>query len=49
MAGLMRRYPHLTVTVAIGGWNEGSANYSALAADPAKRKTFIDSVIKFLT
>lgn len=48
MAGLMKRYPHLTVTVAIGGWNEGSANYSALAADPAKRKIFIDSVIKFL-
>lgn len=48
MAGLMKRYPHLTVSVAIGGWNEGSANYSALAADPDKRKNFIESVIQFL-
>ena len=29
-----------------GGWTAGSRNFSPMAADPAKRKTFIDSVIE---
>ena len=41
-------YPHLKVTIAIGGWNEGSKKYSAMAKDPEKRKAFVDSVINFL-
>jgi chitinase len=36
------------VTIAIGGWGEGSENYSIMAADPAKRKKFIDSVLIFV-
>ena len=31
-----------------GGWNAGSGAYSMMAADPQKRKTFIDSVADFL-
>lgn len=49
MTALKHKYPHLTTTLAIGGWNEGSAKYSALAADPAKRKIFVESVIQLLS
>lgn len=42
------KHPHLKVTISVGGWNEGSTKYSKLAADPAARKTFIDSVMEFL-
>lgn len=41
-------YPHLKVSIAIGGWNEGSANYSAMAGDPARRSRFISSALEFL-
>merc|ERR1711892_1024837 len=41
-------HPHLKVTLAIGGWNEGSAKYSTMAKDPVKRKRFVDSSVKFL-
>jgi chitinase len=36
------------VTVAIGGWNEGSTKYSAMAKDSEKRQKFVDSVVQFL-
>ncbi|CAB3372894.1 Hypothetical predicted protein [Cloeon dipterum] len=45
---MKKQYPHLKVTIAIGGWNEGSTNYSRMAEDPQKRQIFIQSVIKFL-
>lgn len=32
----------------VGGWNEGSTKYSAMAADPAKRATFISSTLSFI-
>ena len=41
-------HPNLKVTLAIGGWNEGSKKYSAMAADPEKRKKFVESVVQFL-
>ena len=34
--------------IYIGGWNAGSGSYSMMAADPQKRKTFIDSLSEFL-
>nr|AWU67213.1 putative chitinase [Crangon crangon] len=40
--------PDLTLLLALGGWNEGSEDYSVMAADPTKRKTFIDSCIALL-
>lgn len=40
-------YPHLKVTIAIGGWNEGSKKYSEMVADPARRKRFVESVVAF--
>ena len=36
------------MTVAIGGWNEGSTKYSAMAKDSAERQKFVDSVVQFL-
>lgn len=41
-------HPHLKVTLAIGGWNEGSTKYSTMAKDPVKRKHFVDSSVKFI-
>ncbi|XP_046838481.1 probable chitinase 2 [Vespa crabro] len=48
MTALRNQYPRLKVSIAIGGWNEGSGNYSILASDKEKRKNFVDSVFKFL-
>lgn len=41
--------PRLKVTIAIGGWNEGSKKYSDMAKDPEKRAKFINSTIDFIT
>lgn len=40
--------PKLKVLAVVGGWNEGSTKYSAMAADPAKRATFISSTLSFI-
>jgi chitinase len=40
--------PGLKTLAAIGGWNEGSRKYSAVARDPAKRKRFAQEARKFL-
>ena len=46
----MLKKQHLScqVTLAIGGWNEGSTKYSTMAKDPVKRKHFVDSSVKFI-
>lgn len=41
-------HPHLKVTLAIGGWNEGSLKYSKLAADPERRKQFVKNALEFI-
>ncbi|CAF4833625.1 unnamed protein product [Pieris macdunnoughi] len=48
MVALKERYPHLKVTLAIGGWNEGSLKYSIMAASPETRAKFVQSVLLFL-
>lgn len=40
--------PKLKVTIAIGGWNQGSLPYSDMAKDPEKRKLFVKSVLAFI-
>lgn len=45
---LKLRYPHLKVSLAIGGWNEGSLNYSKMSADPAKRSRFVSNAVDFI-
>ncbi|GAB6024069.1 hypothetical protein CHUAL_008782 [Chamberlinius hualienensis] len=39
--------PALKVSVAIGGWNEGSQKYSAMAASASSRATFVQSAVSF--
>ncbi|PSN39969.1 putative chitinase 2 [Blattella germanica] len=48
MTALKNKYHHLKVSIAIGGWNEGSTNYSKMAANPASRRAFINSVSDFI-
>ncbi|XP_046398637.1 probable chitinase 2 [Ischnura elegans] len=48
MTGLRRHYPHLKVTLAVGGWNEGSQNYSAMAATANTRALFVASALDFI-
>jgi len=48
MTALKNRYPHLKVSLAVGGWNEGSANYSVMASTPTNRQAFINSVSNFI-
>ncbi|ERL92170.1 hypothetical protein D910_09490 [Dendroctonus ponderosae] len=45
---LKLRYPHLKVSLAIGGWNEGSKNYSQLVAEPPRRSKFVASAVDFI-
>ena len=45
---LKQTNPNLKAMLAIGGWNEGSVKYSEMAADPAKRATFVASAVKFV-
>ncbi|CAB3241732.1 unnamed protein product [Arctia plantaginis] len=48
LVGLKKKYPHLKVTLAIGGWNEGSPKYSNMASKPESRAAFIKSVLLML-
>ncbi|CAL4118675.1 unnamed protein product [Meganyctiphanes norvegica] len=46
--GLKEHNPSLKTLLAVGGWTEGSENYSIMSADPARRKAFIDSSIAMI-
>ncbi|KAJ8707114.1 hypothetical protein PYW08_011248 [Mythimna loreyi] len=48
IVNLKKKYPHLKVTLAIGGWNEGSPRYSNMASKPETRAAFIKSVVLML-
>jgi chitinase len=41
-------HKHLKVLLAIGGWNEGSRNYSDLAGDPHRRRRFVKQASEFV-
>lgn len=45
---LRERNPNTKTLIAIGGWNEGSAKYSAVVANPAIRAKFVQNVVKFV-
>ncbi|CAG2101361.1 unnamed protein product [Medioppia subpectinata] len=46
--GLRKKYPHLKLSVAIGGWDEGGKQYSEMVANKDKRTTFIKEVVDLL-
>ncbi|XP_076044156.1 chitinase-3-like protein 1 [Oratosquilla oratoria] len=45
---LKQKNHRLKTILAVGGWNEGSEDYSVMVADPAKRKTFVKSSVKLV-
>ncbi|XP_008556588.2 acidic mammalian chitinase-like [Microplitis demolitor] len=45
---LRKKSPSTKIMIAIGGWNEGSAKYSAMADDPELRERFADNVVAFV-
>lgn len=48
ITNLKNKYTHLKVSLAIGGWNEGSVNYSQMAASVNKRARFVESAVDIL-
>ena len=46
--GLKAQNPRVKALIAIGGWTEGSSNYSTMASTRQNRRRFIDSVVTFL-
>ncbi|XP_076656119.1 putative chitinase 2 [Halictus rubicundus] len=49
ITALREAYPHLkSVSLAVGGWNEGAKKFSDLASNPERRQKFINSVLRFL-
>ncbi|XP_045614101.2 acidic mammalian chitinase [Procambarus clarkii] len=45
---LKEQNPALVTLLSVGGWNEGSTNFSKVAGDPALRKTFVDTSLALL-
>ncbi|KAL4707013.1 hypothetical protein ACJJTC_000440 [Scirpophaga incertulas] len=45
---LKKKNPYLKTLLAVGGWGEGSAKYSKMAADPVMRAAFIKTALKTL-
>lgn len=43
-----KTHRHLKVLLAIGGWNEGSQNYSELAGHPERRERFVKQSSEFV-
>ena len=48
LTSLKATHPHLKVLLAIGGWNEGSANYSQLAQHPVRRANFVKQSSEYI-
>uniref|UniRef100_W8B3L3 Acidic mammalian chitinase n=1 Tax=Ceratitis capitata TaxID=7213 RepID=W8B3L3_CERCA len=40
--------PSLKTIAAVGGWNEGSRNFSIVANDPERRQRFVRSAVQFI-
>jgi len=45
---LRKQSPETKTLIAIGGWNEGSAKYSAVVANPTTRANFVKNVVAFV-
>ncbi|MFM7412656.1 MAG: glycosyl hydrolase family 18 protein, partial [Planctomycetota bacterium] len=47
LAQLKEKFPHLTVSIAVGGWTL-STHFSTVCSTAAGRETFANSLVKFL-
>lgn len=45
---LREKNPQLKTLISVGGWNEGSRKFSALAKKSANRATFVQSAVDFV-
>ncbi|XP_054734998.1 endochitinase-like [Anastrepha obliqua] len=45
---LRQKNPNLTMQVSVGGWGEGGWKYSQMVAEPERRQSFINSLVKFM-
>ncbi|XP_049852511.1 probable chitinase 2 [Schistocerca gregaria] len=45
---LKKKNPNLRTSLAIGGWNQCSLNYSIVSNDPTKRRNLIESAVSLL-
>lgn len=48
LISLKQRNPSLKVLVSMGGWNEGSQNFSIVAKDPELREALARNVLSFI-
>lgn len=48
MVQIKQQHPKVKISLALGGWNEGSANYSALASSRSRRMKFVLNAIQFI-
>lgn len=48
LVGLKSQNPSLKVLISMGGWNEGSYNFSLVARDPKLRKELAQNVVSFI-
>lgn len=45
---LKLKWPHLKIIASVGGWNEGSTVFSAVAKDANLRETYANNVLAFV-
>ena len=45
---LSEKNPNFIPILSIGGWSAGSGDFSVMAGDPVKKKTFLNSIIPFV-
>ncbi|CAG9859954.1 unnamed protein product [Phyllotreta striolata] len=48
LVNLRQQNPNLNVLVSLGGWNEGSKNFSVVCADEAKRQILVGEVMRLI-
>ncbi|XP_055346364.1 uncharacterized protein LOC129593893 [Paramacrobiotus metropolitanus] len=48
VTALRNQNPRLKILISVGGWNAGSSGFSEMVSTRLKRKTFIESALRFL-
>ena len=48
MTDLKKRWPHLKILLAVGGWNFGTDKMTAMLASASNRQEFVTTSIAFL-